>query len=138
MAELTDPAIARFLSAGDPTGKLGYTKADGQVVIVPIWYLLDDGDVVFATARASAKTKAFARDPRVAFSVDETGFPPSWVHVEGRVVEDEASLERLQRPLVARYVPEDQVEPTIQWIRGTYGQESLYRIKPTKVRAQLA
>jgi nitroimidazol reductase NimA-like FMN-containing flavoprotein (pyridoxamine 5'-phosphate oxidase superfamily) len=60
-AELSTEVVD-FLSEGTRTGKLGYLAADGRPLIAPIWFLIEDGQVVFNTAGDSAKGRAIARD----------------------------------------------------------------------------
>jgi nitroimidazol reductase NimA-like FMN-containing flavoprotein (pyridoxamine 5'-phosphate oxidase superfamily) len=60
-AELSTEVVD-FLSEGTRTGKLGYLAADGRPLIAPIWFLVEDGQVVFNTAGDSAKGRATARD----------------------------------------------------------------------------
>jgi nitroimidazol reductase NimA-like FMN-containing flavoprotein (pyridoxamine 5'-phosphate oxidase superfamily) len=52
--------VVDFLSEGTRTGKLGYLAADGRPLIAPIWFLVEDGQVVFNTAADSAKGRALS------------------------------------------------------------------------------
>ena len=62
MTSITDPEISAFLAAGTRTGKLAYTSADGRPLVVPVWFIVEDGCVVFNTSKKSAKGRALARD----------------------------------------------------------------------------
>jgi hypothetical protein len=64
MAELSSEVID-FLSAGTRTAMLGYLAADGRPLVAPVWFVVDDGELVFNTNRESAKGRALARDSRV-------------------------------------------------------------------------
>ncbi|MGL6233855.1 MAG: PPOX class F420-dependent oxidoreductase [Segniliparus sp.] len=136
MAELTDPQVAAFLSAGDRNGKLSYLRADRRPAIVPVWFVVDNGEIVFFTGPQSPKAKAFGEDPRVAFLVDDGRPPYSYVSITGVVsksVEPERFDELLAK-IVARYVPEEEFEKTLQFFKGQ--DEALYRIRATKVQAK--
>lgn len=54
MAELSDEVID-FLSAGTRTAMLGYLAADGRPLVAPVWFIVDNGELVFNTRRESAK-----------------------------------------------------------------------------------
>ncbi|EFV12416.2 PPOX class F420-dependent oxidoreductase [Segniliparus rugosus] len=136
MAELTDPRVAAFLSEGDRNGKLSYLREDRRPAVVPVWFVVDNGEIVFFTGRESPKAKAFAEDPRVAFLVDDGCPPYSYVSITG-VVAKSAEPERfdeLLAKLVARYTPQEDFEKTLQFFKGQ--DEALYRIRATQVQAK--
>jgi nitroimidazol reductase NimA-like FMN-containing flavoprotein (pyridoxamine 5'-phosphate oxidase superfamily) len=60
-----------FLSAGTRTAMLGYLAADGRPLVAPVWFIVDNGELVFNTGRESAKGRALARDSRVVICVDD-------------------------------------------------------------------
>jgi Pyridoxamine 5'-phosphate oxidase len=64
MAELSEEVI-EFLSAGTRPAMLGYVATDGRPLVAPVWIIVDNGELVFNTARESAKGRALARDSRV-------------------------------------------------------------------------
>lgn len=70
MTELTDDVIA-FLSEGTRTAKLGYVASDGRPLVAPVWFVVDDGQLVFNTGKDTAKGRALARDPRVVICCDD-------------------------------------------------------------------
>ena len=78
MAELSDEVID-FLSAGTRTAMLGYLAADGRPLAAPVWFIVDNGELVFNTGRESAKGRALARDSRVVSCVDDPHPPYSFV-----------------------------------------------------------
>jgi len=82
MADLSDEAID-FLSAGTRTAMLGYLAADGRPLVAPVWFIVDNGELVFNTGRESAKGRALARDSRVVICVDDPHPPYSFVQVQG-------------------------------------------------------
>jgi hypothetical protein len=70
MAELSGEVV-EFLSAGTRPAMLGYLGADGRPLVAPVWIIVDNGELVFNTARESAKGRALARDSRVVICVDD-------------------------------------------------------------------
>ena len=45
VTELSDDVIS-FLSEGTRTAMLGYVAADGRPLVAPVWFLVDDGQLV--------------------------------------------------------------------------------------------
>jgi PPOX class probable F420-dependent enzyme len=80
------PEEARaFLRDGVRTAKVATTRADGAPHVVPVWFIVDEGAIVFTCAGASVKGRNLARDPRAAVSVDDEAFPYAFVVVSGSV-----------------------------------------------------
>jgi PPOX class probable F420-dependent enzyme len=82
MAELSEKVV-EFLSAGTRTGMLGYVAGDGRPLVAPVWFVVDDGQLVFNTGRDTSKGHALMRDSRVAICVDDPHPPYSFVQVQG-------------------------------------------------------
>jgi PPOX class probable F420-dependent enzyme len=137
VASITDPEISAFLSAGTRTGKLAYTSADGRPLVTPIWFIVEDGALVFNTAKESAKGRALARDPRTTICVDLQEPPYGFVQVQGNaeLSEDLGELVRTATAIAARYMGEDRAEE-IGKRNGAPG-ELVVRLRPTKVIAAL-
>lgn len=101
-AELTQDVV-EFLSAGTRTGMLGYVAGDGRPLVAPVWFVVDDGRLVFNTGANTAKGRALVRDPRVVITVDDPHPPFSFVQVQGvaELSEDprrSSTLRRASRP----------------------------------------
>src|SRR5215472_3108048 len=64
MASVTDPQVTAFLQAGTRTGKLSYLAADGRPLVAPIWFILEDGCVVFNTGKDTAKGEGAGPRPQ--------------------------------------------------------------------------
>jgi len=54
LAELSDE-VAQFLSAGTRTGMLGYVAPDGRPLVAPVWFIVDNGELVFKPAATRPK-----------------------------------------------------------------------------------
>jgi PPOX class probable F420-dependent enzyme len=125
--------VVGFLSEGTRTGKLGYLAADGRPLIAPIWFLVEDGQVVFNTAAESAKGRAIARDPRVVLCLDLEAPPFGFVQIQG-VATTSADLDDLvdtATRIGARYMGAERGEEFGR--RNGVPGELVVRIRPTKV-----
>lgn len=134
MAELSDK-VAEFLTTGTRTGMLGYVASDGRPLVAPVWFIVDDGDLVFNTGAATAKGRALSRDPRVVICVDDPHPPYSFVQVQGvaEVTEDAADLLAIATRIGARYMGTDRADEFGR--RNAVPGELLVRIRPTKAVA---
>ena len=132
---MTDPKISGFLSAGTRTGKLAYAGADGRPLVAPVWFIVEDGVLVFNTGKDTVKGRALARDPRATLCVDLEEPPYGFVQVQGEaeISEDPGELVRTATAIAARYVGQDRA--------GEFGKrngvpgELVVRLRPTKVIA---
>ncbi len=61
MTELSEEVVA-FLSEGTRTGMLGFLASDGRPLVAPVWFIVDNGELVFNTGATSAKGRALQRD----------------------------------------------------------------------------
>ena len=135
MTSVTDPKISAFLGAGTRTGKLAYTSAAGRPLVVPVWFVVEDGTLVFNTGKDTAKGRALARDPRATLCVDLEEPPYGFVQVQAtaELSEEPAELLRTASAIGARYMGEDRAEEFGQ--RNAVPGELVVRLRPTKVIA---
>ena len=131
------PDVLAFLTEGTRTGKLGFVAADGRPLVAPVWFLVEDGDLVFNTGAGTAKGRAVARDPRVVLCVDSEVPPYGFVLVQGTATtsEDPAELVRTATAVAARYMGPERAEEFGR--RNGVPGELVVRVTPTKVVAQL-
>jgi PPOX class probable F420-dependent enzyme len=132
MAELTGE-VAQFLSAGTRTGMLGFLAADGRPLVAPVWFLVDNGELVFNTGGITAKGRALARDSRVVICVDDPHPPYSFVQVQGtaRAIEDAPDLLDIATRIGARYMGAHRAEEFGR--PNAVPGELVVRVQPTKV-----
>jgi PPOX class probable F420-dependent enzyme len=135
MASVTDPQVSEFLGAGTRTGKLAYTNADGRPLVTPIWFIVEDGCLVFNTGQDTVKGRALARDPRAAICVDLEEPPYAFVQVQGEaeLSQDPAELLRTATAIAARYMGRDRADEFGK--RNAVPGELVVRLRPTKVLA---
>ena len=135
MASVTDPTIGAFLSAGTRTGKLAYAGRDGRPLVAPVWFIVEDGVLVFNTGKDTAKGRALARDPRATLCVDLEEPPYAFVQVQGKaeLSEEPGELVRTATAIAARYMGQDRAEEYGR--RNGVPGELVVRLHPTKVIA---
>ncbi|WP_454792125.1 PPOX class F420-dependent oxidoreductase [Mycolicibacterium lutetiense] len=134
MGELSDDVIA-FLSEGTRTAVLGWVAADGRPLAAPVWFVVDDGALVFNTGKDTAKGHALARDPRVVLCVDDSKPPYGFVQVQGvaSISEDPDELLDVATRTGGRYMGAARAEEFGR--RNGVPGELVVRVKPTKVHA---
>jgi len=127
--------VSAFLKAGTRTGKLSYIGADGRPLVAPIWFIVEDGCIIFNTAKESAKGKALARDPRTTLCTDLQEPPYGFVQVQGtaELSEDPRELLRTATAIAARYMGMDRAEEF--GMRNGVPGELVVRLRPAKVLA---
>jgi PPOX class probable F420-dependent enzyme len=127
------PEVVDFLSTGTRTGKLAWTAADGRPLVAPVWFVVDDGAVLFNTGKETAKGRAIRRDPRLALSVDLEEPPYGFVQIQGTatISEDPDELLRSATAIGRRYMGADRAEEFGK--RNGVPGELLVRVEPTKV-----
>ena len=127
--------VVAFLTAGTRTGKLGFTAADGRPLVAPVWFVVEDGEIVFNTGRDTAKGRAVGRDPRLVLCVDLEEPPYAFVQVQGTatVSEDPGELVRTATVIGARYMGADRAEEFGR--RNGVPGELVVRLRPAKVIA---
>jgi PPOX class probable F420-dependent enzyme len=133
---MTPAEVREFLLHGTRTAKVATVMTDGQPHVMPVWFVLDGGDIVFTTAATSVKGRDLRRDPRIALVVDEDVPPFAFVHVRGRVTigEDLDDLLRFATEIGARYMGTDRAEEFGR--RNAVPDELLVRVTPDRVIAE--
>ena len=130
---MADPKISAFLGAGTRTGKLACAGADGRPLVAPVWFIVEDGALVFNTGKNTAKGRALARDPRATLCVDVEEPPYAFVQVQGdaELSEDPGELVRTATAIAARYMGQDRAAEFGK--RNGVPGELVVRLRPTKV-----
>ncbi len=135
MASLSDPEVRDFLQRGTRTGKLSYLAASGRPLVAPIWFVVEDGSIVFNTGKDTAKGRSLARDPRVSLCVDLEEPPYAFIQIQGQadLSEDPVELLRTATALAARYMGHERAAEYGK--RNAVPGELIVRLRPTKVIA---
>jgi PPOX class probable F420-dependent enzyme len=105
--------------------------------VTPVWFIVEDGCLVFNTGKETAKGRSLARDPRATICVDLQEPPYAFVQVQGNaeLSEDPGELLRTATALAARYMGPDRAEEFGK--RNAVPGELVVRLRPTKVIAVL-
>ena len=135
MASVSDPEVHKFLSEGTRTGKLAYTNPAGRVLVAPIWYIVEDGDLIFNTGSDTVKGRFLVREHQATICVDLEEPPYGFVQVQGNaeLSDDPSELLRTATAIAARYVGPDRADEFGQ--RNGVPGELVVRLRPTKVLA---
>jgi PPOX class probable F420-dependent enzyme len=125
--------VRAFLSHGTRTAKLATVTVDGRPHVVPVWFVLDDDDLIFTTHETSQKAKSLRRDPRAACCIDDERPPYAYVMVSSSATLS-TNLEDLLRwatRIGERSMGGDRAEEFGR--RNGVPGELLVRITPTKI-----
>ena len=134
--QMSDDEVRKFLSDGTRTLKLATTMADGSPHVMPVWFIVEDGVIVFNTHRDTVKGRNLRRDPRVALIVDDELPPFSFVNLRGRanLSEDPNELLRTATLIGRRYMGDERAEEFGR--RNAIPGEMVVSVKPERVIAQ--
>jgi PPOX class probable F420-dependent enzyme len=132
---MSSAEVRAFLLEGTRTGKLATQTPSGHPHVIPVWFLMDGGDIVFTTGKDTVKGKHILADGRVSLCVDDERAPYSFVHLRGTAVGELGAPELLDwtTRLAARYMGEDQAEAYGR--RNAVPDELLVRLRPERVIA---
>ena len=108
MAELS--AKARDLIEEPNFGYLATIMDDGSPQVSPVWVDVENGYVVFNTAKGRVKERNMRRDPRVAISVANRENQYEKVDIRGRVVDfvEGEEADRMIDKLAKKYIGKDE------------------------------
>jgi PPOX class probable F420-dependent enzyme len=136
MTSIDEPQVREFLMEGSRTGKLAFLSASGRPLVTPVWFVVEDGALVFNTGKETAKGRALARDPRATMCVDLEEPPFGFVQVQGdaELSEDLPDLIRTATMIAARYMGRERAEEFGK--RNGVAGELVVRLRPTKVLAE--
>lgn len=103
---MNDAQVLDFLRAGAPTAHLATVRPDGRPHVVPVWFVVDGGDLVFVTHSSTVKAGNLRRTGYAAVSVDDPHPPFSFALVEGPVtlVDDIEQVRHWGEIGAARYI----------------------------------
>lgn len=124
MPKMSDDEVRTFLDEPGHLVRIGTVDADGMPRVVPTWFVLVDGEVLFTPRGPAAFLANIRRDARIGLSIDEDPLPYRKVTVQGRARivhepgHDEAWRD-LYRTIAKRYVPAERADA---YVDGTIDQ----------------
>jgi PPOX class probable F420-dependent enzyme len=112
MPKLTPAEIEAFLDEPGHLARIGTVDADGMPRVLPLWFVVRDGRVLFTPREPAVIWRNIERDPRVGISIDEADAPYRKVTVQGviDVVHPPGEDDRwrdLYRAIAKRYTRDD-------------------------------
>ena len=133
MREMTTEEALEFLAAGTRTAKIAWIASDGRPHVAPMWFIVEDGNVLFNTSAEVGKSRALRRDPRISLVVDVEEPPYAFVKVDGTVeiTEDPDELLRVATVIGGRYMGAGQAEA--YGARNGVPGECLVRVRPRSI-----
>ena len=133
MREMTTDEALAFLSTGTRTAKVAWVASDGRPHVAPIWFIVEDGEILFNTGAGAGKARAMQRDPRISLVADAEEPPYAFVKVDGTVeiIEDPDELLRVATLCGGRYMGADQAEAF--GARNSAPGECMIRLRPTSI-----
>lgn len=128
MTDMTDAEIAAFLDEPGRDLILATVNAGGQPHAVPVWYVMDAGDIVFSTGYGGIKGRNMLANPKVAGCVSQPDGPIMFVSIQGDAVEvaDVSEKRRLVGAIMRKHGDPD--EP-----QGDLADTLVVRIKARSV-----
>jgi PPOX class probable F420-dependent enzyme len=135
MPPMSEREWRAFLQEGTRTGKLATTRRNGRPHVVPIWFVLEDDDLLFNTGAQTIKGRSLARTGWASLCVDDDRPPFSFVTVSGPVTisSDLDDVLPYATRIAARYMGEDVAEQFGR--RNTVDGELLVRLRAEHVLA---
>lgn len=124
-----------FLQSPVRPGMLATTCGDGRPHVVPIWFDVDEGAVVFTTGFATVKGRNLRREGRAALCVQDDQPPFSFVSLTGPVEWSDhlPEVRRWAGRIGGRYLGLDRADELAE--RNGVPGELLVHLRPDRVVA---
>jgi len=133
MKEMDENEIIDFLMEGTRTGKLSTVREDGRPHVAPIWFVWNEGKIIFDTMGDSVKAKNIGRNPQVSICVDDESPPYAFVIIQGtaKFSDNQKDLLKWNTIIARRYMGEELAE--VYGKRNTVEGSLLVEVAPTKM-----
>ena len=129
MADSTIPEKFRDLFNKRAFASLATRMPNDEVQVTPVWVDVENGTVLFNSARGRVKDQNVRRDPRVTLTLMDPDNPYRYMEIRGRVVNfTEQGADKHIDKLAKKYLGVD------KYPYAKPGEvRVLYRVKPEKV-----
>ena len=111
---------------------LATLRADGSVLLSPIWHEWRDGGFNLWVGAENVKVRHLRRDPRATIVVAESVPPLRGVELRGTARFIDEGVTEIARRIAARYVGEEDAAVDTEALRGA---DVIVRIEPGHLRA---
>ena len=111
---MTSEEMQKVLSKAN-NAIVGVNRTEGGPQLTPVWYAWDGTSFFFSTTKERAKYLNLKRDPSISLIVDDLE-THKYVVAYGRAEVIEQNIGELTRPIIAKYVPADQLEQSVKMI----------------------
>jgi PPOX class probable F420-dependent enzyme len=127
---MTSEELQQFLSKANHA-IIGTNRANAGPQLTPVWYYWDGTAFYFSTTKDRAKYPNIKRDPNISLIVDDLA-SRKYVVAYGQAEVIEQGYGDLLRPLLAKYMPAENVE---QALAGTVANPArvLVVVRPSKI-----
>jgi PPOX class probable F420-dependent enzyme len=111
---------------------LATVRADGSVLLSPVWHEWRDGGFNVWTGGNDVKSRHLRREPRATIMVAESSYPLRGIEVRGeaRIVEEAATETAIR--IASRYLGPERGEA---YVRKVGGNDVTIRLEPGELRA---
>jgi PPOX class probable F420-dependent enzyme len=110
---------------------LATLRADGSVLLSPVWHEWCDGAFNVWTEADNVKARHLRRDPRATIVVAESDPPLRGVEVRGSARFVEENITETARRIATRYIGEEEAATYAQALSGA---DVIVRIEPRDIR----
>ncbi len=130
---MNENEIIDFLMEGTRTGKLSTVQKDGRPHVAPIWFVWNEGKIIFCTGESSVKGGNMRRNPQVSICVDDESPPYAFVIVQGtaKLYDNHKDLLKWNTILGGRYMGKELAE--VYGKRNAVEGSLLVEVTPTKM-----
>ncbi len=133
MKEMDENEIINFLMKGTRTGKLATVREDGRPHVAPIWFVWNEGKIIFGTGDSSVKAKNMRHNPQVSDCVDDESPTYAFVIIQGtaKLFDKHKDLLKWNTVLGGRYMGKELAE--VYGKRNAVEGSLLVEVTPTKM-----
>lgn len=105
MVDLTPAETLAYLSEPGKDAIIASVNGQGQPHAVPVWYTVDNRDIVFSTGYGGTKGRNLKANPKIAVCVSQPDSPIMFVSIQGDAVEvtEVAEKRRLVAQIMSKY-----------------------------------
>lgn len=135
MKKMSENEYIGFLKEGTRTAHVATVKRDGSPHVVPVWFEIDGGSLLFTTGRQTVKAQNLRHDPRICLSIDDPVPPYAFVKIEGTAStsEDPDELLYWATRIGGRYMGEENAD--LFGRRNAVPGEILVKVVPDTITA---